>query len=64
MISFYEDSLKKAGLTVTTNILHTNGKVTGGMATAETSNKKRTAYINVFTAEEGTQANVVFEVKQ
>ncbi len=64
VISFYEDSLKHAGLTVTTNILHTNGKATGGMATAETSNKKRTAYINVFTAEEGTQATVVFEVKQ
>src|SRR5215813_13272642 len=64
VISFYEDNLKQAGMRVTTNILHTNSKATGGMASAETSNKKRTAYINVFTAEEGTQVTVGFEIKR
>ncbi len=62
-ISFYEQGLKQAGMTVNTNILQQNGTTTGGMATAEDANKKRTAYINAVASEEGTQVTVVFAVK-
>ncbi|MEK6321779.1 MAG: hypothetical protein AABN33_08850 [Acidobacteriota bacterium] len=64
VISFYEDGLKRAGMTVNTNVLQQNGKPTGGTATGEDSNKRRTAFINCQVAgEEGTQVTVVFEKK-
>ena len=63
VISYYEEGLKQAGLTVNTNIMQQNGKATGGMAAAEDSNKKRTAYINAVVGDEGTRVNVVFATK-
>lgn len=63
VISFYEEGLKQAGLTVNTNIMQQNGKTTGGMAAAEDSNKKRTAYINAVAGDEGTWVNVAFSMK-
>jgi len=63
VIGFYEDGLKRAGMSVTTNIIQTNGKATGGIATAEDSNKNRTAYINAAVNDEGTQVTVVFASK-
>jgi hypothetical protein len=64
VIGFYEDGLKRAGMSVNTNILQQNGKVAGGMATSEGANKKRTATINAVAGESGTQVTVVFEVRQ
>jgi hypothetical protein len=46
VISFYQEGLERAGLTVTTNIVQQSGLATGGMAAGEDSNKRRTAYIN------------------
>ena len=63
VISFFEEGLKRSGMTVNTNILQQNGKVTGGMATGENSNKKQTAFINAMVGEQGTQVTVVFVVK-
>jgi len=64
VIAFYEQGLKQAGLTVTTNILQQNGKVAGGMATAESSNKKQTALITTTADKEGTRVTVIFELKK
>ena len=63
VISFYEEGLKQAGLTVKTNILQQNGAATAGMATGEDSNAKRSTVINAVVSEEGTQVTVVFTVK-
>jgi hypothetical protein len=63
VISFYEESLDRAGLTVTTNIMQQSGKATGGFASGEDSARKRTAYINAAAAEDGTRVNVVFTIK-
>lgn len=63
VIGFYQDSLKQAGMTVETNILQQNGKPTGGMASGETSNKKRKTYVNATTADEATQVTVFFEIR-
>ncbi|HSQ20017.1 MAG TPA: hypothetical protein VLR92_06545, partial [Blastocatellia bacterium] len=59
----YEEGLKRAGLTVNTNLLQQNGKSTGGMATGEDSTKKRTAYINAGVSEAGTEVTVIFTTK-
>lgn len=64
IISFYEDGLKRAGMVVNTNMLQTNGKVSGGMATGEDTGRKRVVSINALPSEEGTQVTVVYEVKQ
>ena len=63
VISFYEESLERAGLTVTTNIMKQSGKATGGFASGEDSNQKRTAYITAAVGEDGTRVNVVFTIK-
>lgn len=63
VISFYEKSLERAGLTVTTNIMQQSGKPTGGFASGEDSSQKRTAYINAAAGEDGTRVNVVFTIK-
>lgn len=64
IISFYEDGLRRAGMEVNTNLLQTNGKVSGGMATGEDTKKKRIVSINALPSEDGTQVTVVFEVRQ
>lgn len=64
IVSFYEDGLKRAGMTVNTNLLQTNGKVSGGMATGEDTSRKRIVSVSAIPNEEGTQVTVVYEVKQ
>lgn len=64
IVSFYEDGLKRAGMTVNTNMLQTNGKVSGGMATGEDTSRKRIVSVSAIPNEEGTQVTVVYEVKQ
>jgi hypothetical protein len=63
VIIFYEESLERAGLTVTTNIMQQSGKPTGGFASGEDSSQKRTAYINAAVGDDGTRVNVVFTIK-
>ena len=63
VIEFYQDGLERAGLTVTTNIVQKSGRATSAIATAEDSNKKRTAYINAAAGDEGTRVSVIFASK-
>jgi hypothetical protein len=64
IVSFYEEGLKRAGMTVNTNMLQTNGKVSGGMATGEDTARKRIVSVSAIPNEEGTQVTVVYEQKQ
>lgn len=63
VVSFYEKSLERAGLTVTTNITQQSGKATGGIVSGEDSDRNRTAFINAAAGEDGTRVNVVFTIK-
>ncbi len=63
VVKFYEAGLKEAGLKVTTNLVRQDGKVTGGMASGEDADKKRTAFINAAIGDEGTQVSVVVTSK-
>jgi hypothetical protein len=63
VVSFYEEGLKRTGMTVNTNLLQQDGKSTGGMATGEDSTKKRTAYINAAAGDQGTEVTVIFTTK-
>ena len=63
VVKFYEDRLKQAGLKVTTNLVQQDGKVTGGMATGEDAEKKRTAFVNAAAGDNGTQVSVVLTSK-
>jgi hypothetical protein len=64
VLSFYETGLKRAGLRVDTNIVNQNGKTVGGTASAESSNKNRTVYINAaVNAEDLTLVTVIFGSK-
>ncbi|MEK6303766.1 MAG: hypothetical protein AABO41_23925 [Acidobacteriota bacterium] len=63
VVKFYEEGLKQAGLKVTTNLVNTDGKVTGGMASGEDGGRKRTAFINAAVTDDGTSVTVVVTAK-
>lgn len=64
VVKFYEQGLKEAGLKVITNLINTDGKVTGGMASGEEEGKKRTAFVTVGVADDGnTMVSVVVTAK-
>lgn len=63
VIAFYEDALERAGLTVTITNVQTSGRATTAIATAEDSDKKRTAYVNASAGDEGTRVSVIFASK-
>jgi hypothetical protein len=55
VLSYYQDQLKSAGLTLTQSIA--SGE--GGMVSAENGDKSRTVVVTVGTSTEGTQTNVI-----
>ena len=63
VVTFYEDSLKQAGLKVTTNTVKQNGLVSGGSLVGEDEGKQRTAFINALSDKGETQVTVVFGSK-
>lgn len=63
VVKFYDEGLRQAGLKVTTNLMNTDGKVTGGMANGEDAGRKRTAFINAAVTDEGTTVSVVVTAK-
>jgi hypothetical protein len=63
VIDFYEEGLKRAGMTVNISQFQQIGKGGGRVATSEDSEKKRIAYINAIADDNGTQVTVVFEAK-
>ncbi len=63
VISFYGDSLKSAGFTVSNMTTNSEGK-TGGMVSGEDKASKRTVVVALTTENDGTHVNVTFSVKQ
>jgi hypothetical protein len=64
VVSFYEEGLKKSGLTTNSNVLQQNGKATGAMVTAEDQAKKRSAMINLGAGDDGVTVNVTYTTKK
>ncbi len=63
VISFYGDSLKSAGLTVSNMTTSSDGKV-GGMVSGDDKVSKRSVVVGLTTENDGTHVNVTFSVKQ
>jgi hypothetical protein len=63
VISFYGDSLKSAGLTVSNMTTSSDGRV-GGMVSGEDKVSKRSVVVGLTTENDGTHVNVTFSVKQ
>lgn len=62
LISYYGDSLKSAGFTVSNLTTNSNGK-TGGMVSGEDKANKRNVVISLATESDGTHANVTYTIK-
>lgn len=63
IISFYGDTLKSSGFTVSNMTTTSNGKV-GGMVSGEDKASKRTVVVSIGTEDDGTHVNVTFAKKQ
>jgi hypothetical protein len=63
VISFYGDSLKSSGFTVSNMTSNSDGKV-GGMVSGEDKANKRAVVVSLGTEDDGTHVNVTFSVKQ
>jgi hypothetical protein len=63
VISYYEDSLKSGGFTVSNMTSNAEGK-TGGMVSGEDKANKRTVMVTLGAADDGTHVNVTFSAKQ
>jgi len=64
VVSFYEEGLKKSGLTTNSNVLQQNGKAAGAMVTGEDAAKKRSAMINLGAGDDGVTVNVTYSTKK
>jgi hypothetical protein len=63
VLSFYEDSLKRAGFTISGNIKGDLGAASGGMLAAEDPDK-RSVMVTVGSENGATNVNVVFGTKK
>ena len=60
VMSYYEDSLKKAGLKVNTNTVQQNGKTGLGTVTGEEAGNKRKVFVNATVTTDGTNVGLTF----
>jgi hypothetical protein len=60
VMSYYEDSLKKSGLKVTTNTVQQNGKTSLGTLTGEETGNKRKVIVTATVTTEGTNVGLTF----
>ena len=61
---FYQDALKNAGMTVSANMMTQDGKTAGGMITAESADKKRSAVVNIASGDEGATVGITYSDKK
>jgi predicted peroxiredoxin len=64
VVKFYEDGFKKAGLTTSSNILNEDGKASGGVVTAESSDDKRNVVVNLVTGDDGVTVGITYSDKK
>jgi hypothetical protein len=60
---FYDETLRKAGLTTTVNLMQQDGKTSGAMIAAESVDKKRSAVINIAAAEDEVTVGITYAGK-
>ena len=63
VISYYGDTLKAAGFTVSNMTSNSDGKV-GGMVSGEDKANKRAVIVSLGSENDGTHVNVTFTIKQ
>ena len=61
---FYEDAFKKAGLTTSANMMQQDGKASGGMISAESADKKKTAVVNIAAGEDAATVGITYSDKK
>lgn len=61
---FYQDSFKNAGLTVNANLMSQDGKTSGGMISAESADRKRSAVVNIASGDDGVTVGVTYSDKK
>jgi hypothetical protein len=64
VLSFYEQGLKDAGLEIRMNTTGSSGGSTGGMITAEDTDKTRVAIVTVGGGDNGTEVTVMIQNKK
>jgi hypothetical protein len=62
--SFYEDALRKAGLATNVNLMQQDGKTSGAMITAESSDKKRSAVVNIAAGDDAATVGITYSDKK
>jgi hypothetical protein len=62
--SFYQDAFKKAGLSASANMMQQDGKNSGGMISAESSDKKRSAVVNIAAGEDTATVGITYSDKK
>jgi hypothetical protein len=62
--TFYQDAFKTAGLTTSVNLLSEGGKTEGGIITAESADKKRSAVVNIASGDEGLTVSITYSDKK
>jgi hypothetical protein len=60
VVKFYEDELKKAGLTTESSALNPDGKWSGGVVTAESPDDKRNVVVNLATGDDGVTVGITY----
>ncbi|HET9318251.1 MAG TPA: hypothetical protein VFO27_00705 [Bryobacteraceae bacterium] len=60
---YYEDALKKAGLTVKNQTIQSDGKTSMGIVTAEEAGNKRTVMVNATPSEGATSVAITFSAQ-
>jgi hypothetical protein len=60
VMSYYDDTLKKAGLKVTSNTVQQNGKTSLGTLTGEEAGDKRKVFVNATVTADGTNVGLTF----
>ena len=63
VVHYYEDALKKAGLTTETKSMQANGKTSLGIVTGRDAGDKRSVVINATVSEGATSVGINFSVK-
>jgi hypothetical protein len=63
VMRFYEDALKKAGLTVKTQTMQANGKTSLGVVTGEELGNKRSVMVNATVADGATSVAITFSAQ-
>jgi hypothetical protein len=61
---FYQDSFKKAGFTTSANMMQQDGKTAGGMISAESGDKKKTAVVNIAAGDDAATVGITYSDKK